>query len=186
MDHVEGLPGFGHGTSTDQKGVTTEWIAAEWLGLSPDVSVVAYRFDGDFIGWQTPVSGVASLQPDTLPQEVEFAAFDVSGREVERFGPIALEPIPEDAQVETLPGNVTVIEDWAPTTDGVEIQEAELSTSLAEAIEPQAGDRFFSIAAEAGEVVILVRDTTTHAYAETCEALASLDLPPGMGGTCLD
>jgi hypothetical protein len=181
MDHIEGLPGLGH-----SKTMTTELTHAEWLGLTTDVSVVAYRIDDEPHGWQTPVGGVSSLALDEYPREFEMIAFDASGREVERFGPIELEPIPGDAVVETVPENVTVIEDWAPGPDGTEIQAADLSASLAEAIVPQPGDRFFSIGAEGGEVVILVRNATTHAFAETCEALASLELPPGMGGTCLD
>jgi hypothetical protein len=181
MDHVEGLPGVGH-----SKTGTTELTHTEWLGLPTDVSVVAYRIDDEPYGWQTPVGGVSSLALDEYPREFEMVAFDTSGREIERFGPIELEPVPGDAVVETVPQNVTVIEDWAPGPDGTEIQVEDLSASLAEAIEPQAADRFFSIAVDGGEVVILVRGTTTHAYAETCEALASLDLPPGMGGTCLD
>jgi hypothetical protein len=181
MDHIEGLPGLGH-----SKTMTTERTHTEWLGLTTDVSVVAYRVDDEPYGWQTPVGGVSSLALDEYPKEFEMIAFDVSGREVERFGPIELEPIPEDAVVETVPENVTVIEDWAPGPDGTEIEAADLSASLNEAIVPKPGDRFFSIPTDSGEVVILVRNTTTHAYAETCEALASVDLPAGMGGTCLD
>ena len=37
-----------------------------------------------------------------------------------------------------------------------------------------------------GDVVILIRQTMAHAYSETCQSLASLDLPPGIGRTCLE
>jgi len=185
MDHVEGLPGLGHSST-----MTTELTHAEWLGLTTDVSVVAYRIDGEPYGWQTPVGGVSSLALDEYPSEYLAVAFDSRGREVDRFGPLVFDSsigFTESVQESTPPPNVEVIEDWAPmATDGTEIQVDELSTRLKDAIVPQSGDRFFLVTAEGGDVVILIRNKTTHAYSESCQALASLDLPPRIGGTCLD
>jgi hypothetical protein len=55
-------------------------LGAEWLGLSPDVSVVAYKVGDTFIGWQTPVGGASIITLDPEPgEEVLFAAFDAEG-----------------------------------------------------------------------------------------------------------
>jgi len=125
MDHGEWLPGIG-GTFSSEGGVmTSEVITAEWLGLSTDVSVVAYQLDGEFIGWQTPVGGVSSLRLDRWPDEYLGVAFDATGRELDRFG-LQLEPLPDPglaAAPETLPPGA----DWAPiTTDGSEISADEI------------------------------------------------------------
>lgn len=78
-------------------------------------------------------------------------------------------------------------DDWIPmATDGTETQPDEQSFRLKEAIVPQSGDRFFPVPVEGGDVVILIRQTMAHAYSETCQSLASLDLPPGIGRTCLE
>jgi hypothetical protein len=184
MDHEEGMPGFGVSSSTEDGVTTEEMISAEWLGLSTNVSVVAYRFDGEFVGWQRPVGGATSFIPESVPSEITFIAFDAQGRELDRIhwslGSMTDTSIPNPAP--ELAGD-----DWAPLTDdGTEIQVDDLSASLAEAIVPESGDRFFSIPGDSGDVVILVRGTTTHAYAESCSVLSSIDLPPGWPSTCLD
>jgi len=51
---------------------------------------------------------------------------------------------------------------------------------------PRSGDRLFLVPLENGEVIILVRDSMAHAYAESCGALGSADLPPTWDQTCLD
>ena len=190
MDHGEWLPGIGGSFSSEGGVMTSEVITAEWLGLSTDVSVVAYQLDGEFIGWQTPVGGVSSLRLDRWPNEYLGVAFDASGRELDRFG-MQLEPLPDPGLTdvpETPDGTLPPGADWAPiVTDGSEISAEEIPTdALRDEISPQPGDRLFLVPLEDGEVIVLVRDSIAHAYAESCGVLASLDLPPGIGGTCLD
>ena len=80
MDHDGGLPGFSHSYSSEGGVIVDETIVAEWLGLSLDVSVVAYQFDGAFVGWQRPVGGVSSFAPETVPSAITYIAFDATGR----------------------------------------------------------------------------------------------------------
>jgi len=186
MDHTEGLPGFSYSTATDAEGgVTTEVITAEWLGLSTEVSVVAFRLDGDFIGWQTPVGGVVTLRLDELPEEYMAVAFDASGQELNRFGPLELDLNPDDELNES---SILPETGWAPiTTDGREIGPDEIaSDALRVRISPQFGDRLFLVPVADGDVIILVRDSTPHAYTESCDVLATANLPPGWDQTCLD
>ena len=186
MDHGW-LPGISHSISSEDGIVTSEVITAEWLGLSSDVSVVAYQLDGVFIGWQTPVGGVSSLRLDRRPDDYLAIAFDASGRELDRFG-VELEPLsayPDDeAPSESLPPGA----DWAPlTSEGSEIARDEIPTEeLREEISPQAGDRVFLVPVDDGEIVVLVRRGTSHAYAQSCAVLDGVDLPPGWQATCLD
>jgi hypothetical protein len=188
MDHGEWVPGIGGSFSSEGGVVTSELITIEWLGLTTDVSVVAYQLDGEFIGWQTPVGGVSSLRLDRWPEEYLGIAFDATGRELERFG-MQLEPL-DDPSITSAPPNESIPQgaDWAPiTTDGSEIGADEiLSDDLRERIAPQPGDRLFLVPVGEDEVIILVRDSTPHAYTESCEVLASADLPPGWAQTCLD
>ena len=186
MDHDEGLPGFSHSTSSEDGVVTSEVITAEWLGLSTDVSVVAYQLEGNFIGWQTPVGGVASLRLDELPEEYLAVAFDAVGREVQRFGPIELEPIPEAEQFET---SSLLEAEWAPmSSEGSEIQPDDIPTDqLREAISAQPGDRLFLVSVDGGQLIVLVRGNETPlVYSESCDLVASADLPPGWDSICLD
>lgn len=190
MDHEDGLPGVSHSISSEDGVVTSEVITAEWLGLSTDVSVVAYQLDGDFIGWQTPVGGVSSLSLDQRPEEYLGIAFDASGRELDRFG-TQLQPLPDftsptfsQASDETMPPGA----DWAPmTSEGSEIQPDDIPTEgLRDEISPQPGDRLFLVPVEGGEIVVVVRGGAPHAYAESCAVLDGVDLPPGWESTCLD
>ena len=186
MDHAEGLPGFSYSTTTDAEGgVTAEVITAEWRGPPTDVSVVAFRLDGDFIGWQTPVGGVVTLRLDELPEEYLAVAFDASGQELNRFGPLDLELNPDEEQNES---SVLPETEWAPmTTDGHEIGPGEIaSDALRAKISPQLSDRLFLVPVADGDVIILVRESTALAYAESCEVLASAEIPPGWDQTCLD
>ena len=187
MDNDDGLPGFSHGYSTEDGVVTNETITAEWLGLSTEVSVVAYQLDGVFIGWQTPVGGVSSLRLDQRPDEYLAIAFDAAGRELDRFGtelrPLADYP-DDEVPSETLPPGA----DWAPmTSEGSEIAQDEIPTNeLREEISPRSGDRLFLVPVEDGEIVVVVRRGTPHAYAQSCAVLDGVDLPPGWQATCLD
>ena len=190
MDHAAGLPGFSHSVSSEDGVVTSEVITAEWLGLSTDVSVVAYQLDGVFIGWQTPVSGVSSLSLDQRPDEYLAIAFDAAGTELDRFG-TQLQPLPDfssPSQVE-LPGDsLPPGADWAPmTSEGSEIGPNDIPTDeLREEISRQPGDRLFLVPVEGGEIVVVVRGGVPHVYAASCAVLEGVDLPPGWEGTCLD
>jgi hypothetical protein len=189
MDHEEGLPGFSFLQTTGEP----DLIVAEWLGLSLDVSVVAYQADGVFIGWQTPVGGASSIRLEEVPDEVAFIAFDVSGLEVNRFQPgplsfgvdVAGPPVQgESEDTSTLPGS-----DWAPlTNEGAEISPDEIpSDELRALIGPQPGDRLFLVPINGDQIVVLVRDSETpHVFALSCELVATIDLPEGWGESCLD
>lgn len=84
MDTEEGLPGM----SGQRTGNEEPLITAEWLGLNPDISVVAIRVDDQYFGWQTPVGGVISMRLAYDPgAEVSLVAFTADGQEVERYGP---------------------------------------------------------------------------------------------------
>jgi hypothetical protein len=190
MDHAEGLPGFSHSISSEDGLVTNEVITAEWLGLSTNVSVVAYRLDGVFIGWQTPVGGVSSLSVAQRPSEYLAVAFDASGRELDRFG-TQLEPLTDFAsptEIESPGDSRPSGADWAPmTSEGSEIEPDEIPTEeLRDAISPQPGDRFFLVPIEDGEIVVVVRGGLPHVYAALCAVFDGVDLPPGWEQTCLD
>jgi len=186
MDHEGGLPGFSHGYSTEDGVVTDELITAEWLGLSTDVSVVAYRLNKNFIGWQTPVGGVSSLSLDHRPTDYLAVVFDASGRELDRFG-VELERLTDYPGAET-PDVSPPESDWAPlASTGSEIQSEEIpSQELREAISPQSGDRLFLVTVGLGEIVVVVRNGEPHAFAESCAVLDGANLSPGWDGTCLD
>jgi hypothetical protein len=185
MDHGMWVPGISYESSTTADRVTTGVITAEWLGLSTDVSVVAYQLDGMFIGWQTPVGGVSSLSLDQVPDEYLGVAFDASGRELDRFG-TELEPFPDTSltlQIKSLPAG----SDWAPmTSDGAEIQPEDIPTDeLRDAISDQPGDRLFLVPVDGGEIIVLVRGGVPNVYAASCAVLDGVDLPQGWEETCL-
>jgi hypothetical protein len=189
MDHGEWLPGISGSFSSEGGVMTSEVITAEWLGLSTEVSVVAYQVDGEFMGWQTPVGGVSSLRLDRWPNEYLGVAFDATGRELNRFG-AQLEPLLDEGLAvapEAPEGTLPPGADWAPmTTDGSEISADEIpSDELRERIAPRPGDRLFLVLLDGGEVVIRVRDSVAHAYAASCDVLGSVDLPPAWEKTCL-
>jgi len=96
MDSAEGLPGL----ITLQEFGEFSAGTAEWLGLSPDVSVVAYRIDDVFVGWQTPVGGVSSISLDHSPDEFLFITYDADGKELDRFGG-TMPGIPDGDQAST-------------------------------------------------------------------------------------
>ncbi len=190
MDHGMWVPGLSHSFSSEDGVVTNEVITVEWLGLSTDVSVVAYQLDGTFIGWQTPVGGVSSLRLDKPPDEYLGIAFDASGTELDRFG-TQLEPLPEftsatefERSGDSLPPGA----DWAPlTSQGSEIEPDDVPTEeLRNEISPQPGDRLFLVPVDGGEIIVLVRGDAPHAYATSCEVLDRVELPQGWGETCLD
>ena len=187
MDHDGGLPGFSHSISSEDGVVTREVITAEWLGLSTDVSVVAYQLDGSFIGWQTPVGGVTSLSLSHRPDDYLAIAFDASGRELDRFG-TELEPLTDDPEPETPSESLPPGADWAPmTSEGSEIGPGDIAIeTLEEEIDPQPGDRLFLVPVNGGETIVRVRDGVPHVFAESCQVLSGVDLPPGWDSSCLD
>ena len=182
MDHEGGLPGFGYwGTSGE-----IDVIHAEWLGLSPSVSVVAYQFDGVPMGWQTPVGGVSSIRPDDVPTEILYVAYDSVGREVHRFEPAStnspgsgLEP----SLLEDIAGA-----DWAPlTSDGSEIEAGDVSDEeLRDAVEPLPTDRLFLVPVDGEDLIVRVRAGTPHVFATSCAFLETVDPPPGWPTTCME
>lgn len=187
MDHEGGLPGFSHGYSTEGGVITEETIAAEWLGLSTDVSVVAYQLDGVFIGWQTPVGGVASLSLDHRPDRYAAIAFDAMGRELDRFA-VELDPLDGYPGTEPTGTSLPQDSDWAPmTSEGSEIEPVDItSNALRNEIDPQPGDRLFLVPVEDGEIIVRVRGDVAHFYAESCTVLSAVDLPVEWEMTCLE
>ena len=182
MDHEGGLPGFGYwGTSGE-----IDVIHAEWLGLAPAVSVVAYRFDGVPFGWQTPVGGVSSIRPDEVPDEIAFVAYDSVGREVDRFEPGPMDRAPlgsEGILPEDIPGA-----DWAPlTSEGREIGADDIGDEeLRDTVEPLPTDRLFLVPLDDGDLIVRVRAETAHVFTRSCDFLERVDLPPGWPTTCLE
>ena len=179
MDHGGGLPGFSYSQQTGQP----DLIVAEWLGLSPDVSVVAYQLDGVFVGWQTPVGGVSSIQPDHYPDDFLVVAFDADGQELDRF----LSPSRDEASIPQ--AEESSASNWAPLdSTGIEIRPEEIPTEdLRSVMAPQAGDRIFAVTTDGYQVLVVISNTgQTHTYATSCEVLAAVDLPPGWVGTCLE
>lgn len=84
MDLEGGLPGL----SGERSGEEEPLITAEWLGLDPNISVVAVQVDEHYIGWQTPVGGAISMRLTYEPSaEVSLVSFTADGQEVERYGP---------------------------------------------------------------------------------------------------
>jgi hypothetical protein len=182
MDHEGGLPGFSFSQTTGEP----DLIVAEWLGLSPVVSVVAYQFDGAPFGWQTPVGGVSSLRPDEVPDEILFVAYDSAGREVDRFepGPMGRAPLGSEGILpEDIPGA-----DWAPlTSEGMEIGASDIGDEeLRDTVESLPTDRLFLVTLEDGDLIVRVREGGAHVFARSCAFVDSVDLPPGWPTTCLE
>jgi hypothetical protein len=185
MDHEEGMPGFGHSSSTEGGVTTEEMIYAEWLGLSTNVSVVAYRFDGEFIGWQRPVGGATGFIPESVPSEITYITFDAQGRELDRIhwslgsmtDTSTPNPLPE------LPGD-----DWAPlASKGEAIEATDIhDEALLASVDPQPGDLLFRVSLEGDEMIVRLRDQQPHVFARSCESLEATEPPPGWPTTCLD
>lgn len=84
MDVEEGLPGM----STLRAGDSEPIVTAEWLGLAPNISVVAIQVGDSYVAWQTPVGGVISMRLDHDPGVgVQLVSFTADGEEVTRIGP---------------------------------------------------------------------------------------------------
>jgi hypothetical protein len=187
MDHEGGLPGFSHGYATEAGVVTDETIVAEWLGLSLEVSVVAYQLNGIPIGWQSPVGGLSSLRLDERPERYLAVAYDAVGVELDRFetalDPLDGYPTAESPSVSSTPGA-----DWEPmTSEGFEIMAADLaSAALRDEIDPQPGDRLFLVPVDGSEIIVRVRAGVAHVYSESCAALDGIDLPSSWEETCLE
>jgi hypothetical protein len=185
MDHEEGMPGFSHSSSMEDGVTTEEMTSAEWLGLSTNVSVVAYRFDGEFVGWQRPVGGASSFIPESVPTEITYIAFDAQGRELDRMqwslGSMTDTSIPIPAP--ELPGD-----DWAPlATDGEAIEATDVDDeALLATVDPQPGDLLFRVSLESDELIVRVRGQQPHVFARSCDFLEAIEPPPGWPSTCLD
>jgi len=181
MDHEGGLPGFGYWGSSGEIDV----IVAEWLGLSPAVSVVAYQFDGVPLGWQTPVGGVSSIRLDQVPGEITYVAYDSQGREVNRFEPGSRNDArsgPEANLLEDIAGA-----DWAPlNSEGSEIEAGDIGDEeLRDAVEPLPTDRLFLVPIDGEDLIVRVRGGNAHVFARSCFFLDTVDLPIGWPTTCL-
>jgi hypothetical protein len=187
MDHGMWVPGISHSRSTEDGVVISEVIVAEWMGLSPDVSVVAYQLDGAFIGWQTPVGGVSSLSLEQRPDDYLAIAFDSSGRELDRFG-TELEPLPDFNDIGSPNASLPPGADWAPLiSEGTEIEAGDMGDGeLRDAVEPLPTDRLFLVTLDDGDLIVRVRAETAHVFARSCDFLESVDLPPGWSTTCLE
>lgn len=172
MDRDGGFPGVSGSQSNNEPPV----IAAQWLGLSPEVSVVAYQFDGEFVGWQTPVGGVSAIQPAEAPGEYVLIAFDAQGRELDRFGPHDGPVFGDTAEIS-----------FILALNGVEIQPEDIPTeALRDVIDLDQADRLFAVPTGEFLVYVVVPETgTPHVYGTSCDVLESADLH-GWNGTCLE
>lgn len=179
MDHEGGLPGLSRAFATGEPPV----IVAEWLGLTPDVSVVAYQADGEFIGWQTPVGGTVSLRLDQDPDEFVMVAFSADGEELSRFDPQALRAVPS---------TVDDLEERSPDLTGfvsdeleVELSDVQL-TQLQDLIEVNVDSRLFEVPIEGQLIYVVVGREEAHLYSQSCEVLASAAIPDGLRAICLE
>ena len=190
MDHEGGHPGLTYMQNlAPQETEVSELIVAEWIGLSPDVSVVAYQLDGVFVGWQTPVGGVSSIEPDHWPERYILIAFDANGQELDRSGYVFPPDDPTGAPASSIAVEEDSATEWAPLdSTGIEIAPEDLpTTDLRDVMAPQAGDRIFAVTTNGYQVFVLISVSgQTHTFATSCDVLAAVDLPPGWDGTCLE
>lgn len=180
MDHEDGLPGFSVMTATNEPRL----IVAEWLGLSPDVSVVAYQMDSEFVGWQTPVGGVSSIRLDQVPDEIVFIAFNTQGEELNRFAPSGSpngEPTsPSDPVIDELDSSADFV------SQGLEIEMDDVPSGLQDVIEIRADDQLFRVPIDGQDVYVVLSQRRGHVYSESCATLSTGDLPEGLQATCLE
>lgn len=172
MDQERGLPGLTASQTSGEPPV----IVAEWLGLSPDVSMVAYQFDGEFIGWQTPVGGAVSIRLEKAPTEYVLIAYDPHGRELDRFGPHETIPLGDDGRETFLlaRGAVEITADEIPTAE------------LSEVMSPTATDKLFALpTGDFQVIVVLSTEGPPHVYATSCEVLEQAEVL-SWPGTCLE
>lgn len=164
------------GVSGSQTGNEQPVIIAEWLGLSPDVSVVAYQFDGEFVGWQIPVGGVSSIHPAVIPGEYVLIAYDANGREVDRSGPYSGPVFGDTASISLI-----------LTRDGVEIRPEDIPTEdLRNLIDLRPTDRVFAVPNGEFQVYVVVSEVgRPHVYATSCDVLESAGML-GWSGACLE
>lgn len=172
MDRDGGFPGITASQTLDEPPV----IVAFWLGLSPEVSVVAYEFDGEFVGWQNPVGGVTTIQPTASPAEYLMVAFDANGRELDRVGP---HPGPQL-------GNATSAISYLLAKQGVEIHPDDIpSQDLRDVMNLGDDDSVFVISTDEFEFYLINPETGEgHAYATSCDVLEAAG--PPVDGTCLE
>lgn len=178
MDREGGFPGVSGTRRNDEP----PDVVAQWLGLSPDVSVVAYQFDGEFVGWQTPVGGVSALQPRESPEEYVLIAFDTQGRELYRHGPHAGPVFGDTAQITLILNR-----------GGLEIQRDDIpSEALRDVIDLDDTARLFTVPTGESQVYLVVPEVGgLHAYATACDVLESAEVLRSAAfldwsGTCLE
>lgn len=180
MGHEGGLPGYGSRFATGEPG----FIWVEWLGVAPDVSVVAFQIDGEFIGWQTPVGGTVSLRLEQFPDEVVMVGFDADGDDRSRFDSDA---IGRSASSTSVPP-----EEIAPDLTGFVSDELEVELSdvqlpeLQDLIEVNVDSRLFEVPIEGQLIYVVVGRDEAHLYSQSCEVLASVAVPDGLRATCLE
>lgn len=172
MDREGGFPGVSGSRFNDEPPV----IVAQWFGLSPDVSVVAYQFDGEFVGWQTPVAGVSAIQPAESPSDYVLVAFDAQGRELDRFGPHTGPVFPDDREAMS----------FLLSEEGVEIRPEDIpNEALVDVIDINQEDSIFAVPADEFQVYLVLPETgEPHVYATSCDVLETAD--PPANGTCLE
>lgn len=181
-DSEDGLPGFSIMTATDEPRL----IVAEWLGLPPNVSVVAYQMDGEFVGWQTPVGAASSIRIDQPPDDIVFIGFNSIGEEVKRFQ-FSMSPNPGGGP--TSPTDTG--EDGSDTSagfvsQGLSVDLDDVPSRLQEVINLTAGDQLFRVPIDDATVFVVVSPQRVHIYAESCSTLTADDIPEGLQATCLE
>jgi hypothetical protein len=120
-----------------------------------------------------------------VPGEITFITFDAQGRELDRIhwslGSMTDSSIPNPPP--ELPGD-----DWAPlATDGEAIEATDIrDEALLASVDPQTGDLLFKVSLENGELIVRIRDQEPHVFAQSCDYVQAVELPPGWPSTCLD
>jgi len=179
MDHEGGLPGMSMSSGTGLPDLNV----VEWLGLTAEVSVVAFQIDGAFIGWQTPVGGTVSLRLDDRPNNVAMVAFNQDGEELDRFDPGDIARS-ESSTVDGLEETSPDLEDFVSDELRIELSDVH-PPELRELIEVSSDTRLFAVPIDGSHVYAVVGIEEGHFYSESCEVLESAAIPDDLEATCL-
>lgn len=179
MDHEGGLPGMSMSSGTG----LPDLIVVEWLGLTPDVSVVAFEVDGAFIGWQTPVGGTVSLRLEDRPGNVAMVALNQDGEELDRFDPGDIAPS-QSSTFDSPEETALDLEDFVSDELQIELSDVH-PPELRDLIEVRSDTRLFAVPIDGSQVYAVVGTEEDHFYSESCEVLESDAIPDDLEATCL-
>jgi hypothetical protein len=179
MDHEGGLPGMSMSSGTGLPDLNV----VEWLGLTPEVSVVAFQIDGAFVGWQTPVGGTVSLRLDDRPNNVAMVTFNQDGEELDRFDPGDIAPS-QSSTVDNPEETAPDLEDFVSDELQIELNDVH-PPELRDLIEVGSDTRLFAVPIEGSRVYAVVGIEGSYFYSESCDVLESDAIPDDLEATCL-